>query len=111
MNRSRSEAVLPAKPDQDHPGAAEYLLELLTVEEIAAALRVAPSWVYERVRKRGRDKMPHLKVGKYLRFRLNEVRVWVDQGGGPVNLEYNTDSSYTAVTTQYRLSESERFVQ
>ena len=80
MNRSCSEAVLPAKPDQDHPGAAEYLLDLLTVEEIAAALRVAPSWVYERVRKRGKDKMPHLKVGKYLRFRLNEVRVWVDQG-------------------------------
>jgi excisionase family DNA binding protein len=53
---------------------AEYLLELLTVDEIAAALRVSPSWVYERVRKRGRDKMPHLKIGKYLRFRLDEVR-------------------------------------
>jgi excisionase family DNA binding protein len=59
---------------------AEYLLELLTVDEIAAALRVAPSWFYERVRKRGREKIPHLKVGKYFRFRLNEVRAWVDQG-------------------------------
>jgi len=68
MNRSSSEAVLPPKPDQDHPGAAEYLLELLTVEEIAAALRVAPSWVYERVRKRGRDKIPHLKVGNTFVF-------------------------------------------
>jgi excisionase family DNA binding protein len=53
---------------------------LLTVDEIAAALRVSPSWVYERVSKRGRDKIPHLKIGKYLRFRLNEVRIWVDQG-------------------------------
>jgi excisionase family DNA binding protein len=62
------------------PQSAECLLELLTVEEIAASLRVPPSWVYERVRRRGRDKMPHLKIGKYLRFRLNEVRSWIDQG-------------------------------
>jgi excisionase family DNA binding protein len=78
--RDSSEAALSPKPKQDHTGAAECLLELLTVDEIAAALRVSPSWVYERVRKRGRDKMPHLKIGKYLRFRLNEVRIWVDQG-------------------------------
>jgi excisionase family DNA binding protein len=80
MNRSCSEAVLSPKPEQDRAGAAEYLLELLTVDEIAAALRVSPSWVYERVRKRGSDKIPHLKIGKYLRFRLNEVRAWIDQG-------------------------------
>jgi excisionase family DNA binding protein len=80
MNRSSSDAVLSSEPERGHAAAAEYLLELLTVDEIAAALRVSPSWVYERVRKRGRDKIPHLKIGKYLRFRLNEVRVWVDQG-------------------------------
>lgn len=80
MNRSCSPAVLSPKPEQDRAEAAEYLLELLTVDEIAAALRVSPSWIYERVRKRGRDKIPHLKIGKYLRFRLNEVRTWIDQG-------------------------------
>jgi excisionase family DNA binding protein len=80
MYRSSSEAVLSPIPERDHAGAPEFLLELLTVDEIAAALRVSPSWVYERVRKRGRDKMPHLKIGKYLRFRLNEVRIWIDQG-------------------------------
>src|ERR1700678_2052525 len=79
-NRSSSDAVLPPEPERGHSGAPEYLLELLTVDEIAADLRVAPSWVYERVRKRGRDKMPRLKIGKCLRFRLNEVRIWVDQG-------------------------------
>jgi hypothetical protein len=41
MNRSGSEAVLSSKPEQDHAGTAEYLLELLTVDEIAAALRVS----------------------------------------------------------------------
>ncbi|WP_353071967.1 helix-turn-helix domain-containing protein [Tunturiibacter gelidiferens] len=80
MNRNSSDAVLSPEPERGHAGAAEYLLELLTVDEIAAALRVSPSWVYERVRKRGRDKIPHLKIGKYLRFRLKEVRIWVDQG-------------------------------
>jgi excisionase family DNA binding protein len=80
VNRTNSDAGLPSKSEQDHAEAAEFLLELLTVDEIAAALRVSPSWVYERVRKRGRDKMPHLKIGKYLRFRLKEVRIWVDQG-------------------------------
>jgi excisionase family DNA binding protein len=80
MNRSSSEAASSPKPGRDHAGTAEFLLELLTVDEIAAALRVSPSWVYERVRKRGRDKIPHLKIGKYLRFRLNELRIWVDQG-------------------------------
>jgi excisionase family DNA binding protein len=61
------------------PQPAEFLLELLTVEEIAASLRVPPSWVYERVRRSGKEKIPHLKIGKYLRFRLGEVRVWVEQ--------------------------------
>jgi len=31
--------------------------------------------------------------------------------GGAMNLEYNADSSYTAVTTQYRLDESGRFLE
>jgi len=60
--------------------SAENLLELLTVHEIAVALRVPSSWVYERTRRRGRERMPHLKLGKYLRFRLHEVRNWIEQG-------------------------------
>jgi excisionase family DNA binding protein len=78
--RSGAEVVLSRKNEHDQVVAPEFLLELLTLEEIASALRVSPSWVYERVRKRGKDKMPHLKVGKYLRFRLKEVRRWVDGG-------------------------------
>jgi excisionase family DNA binding protein len=80
VHGTNSVARLPPKSERDHAGTAEFLLELLTVNEIAAALRVSPSWVYERVSKRGRDKMPRLKIGKYLRFRLDEVRTWIDQG-------------------------------
>ena len=80
MQAGGSNAVQSSSSEQNRAGTAEYLLDLMTVDEIASALRVSPSWVYERVRRRGKDKMPHLKVGKYLRFRVNEVRTWVDRG-------------------------------
>jgi hypothetical protein len=51
--------------------------ELATVEEIAAFLRVPPSWVYERTRRRGIERIPHFKLGKYLRFARREVVDWV----------------------------------
>jgi excisionase family DNA binding protein len=50
---------------------------LLTVQEIAALLKVPVSWVYERTRRRGRDRIPHFKLGKYLRFHGPRVRAWL----------------------------------
>lgn len=52
--------------------------ELLTVSEIASALKVPISWVYERTRRSGGDRIPHIKLGKYLRFRWAAVREWLD---------------------------------
>jgi excisionase family DNA binding protein len=52
--------------------------ELLTVPEIASALKVPLSWVYERTRRSGSDRIPHIKLGKYLRFRWAAVRQWLD---------------------------------
>jgi excisionase family DNA binding protein len=52
--------------------------ELLTVSEIASALKVPVSWVYERTRRSGGDRIPHIKLGKYLRFRWAAVREWLD---------------------------------
>ena len=46
---------------------------LLTVKELATALNVPVSWIYDRTRKGGPDRLPHLKLGKYVRFRLDEV--------------------------------------
>ena len=43
--------------------------ELLTVPEIASALKVPVSWIYDRVRRSGPEQIPHIKLGKYLRFR------------------------------------------
>lgn len=46
------------------------LEKLLTVDEVAALLKVPKSWVYERTR---RGTIPHLKLGKYLRFPLADL--------------------------------------
>jgi len=51
---------------------------LLTVHEVAELLNVPVSWVYERTRRRGAERLPHLKVGKYLRFRLHEVESYLE---------------------------------
>ena len=51
---------------------------LLTVHEVAEFLKVPVSWVYERTRRRGSEQLPHLKIGKYLRFRLHEVESYLE---------------------------------
>ena len=51
---------------------------LLTVQEVAALLKVPVSWVYEHARARGKKQLPHLKLGKYLRFRTQDILEWLD---------------------------------
>ncbi len=58
--------------------------QLLTVEEVARLLRVPVSWVYGRTRKRSLERLPGYRLGKYWRFREDEVLVWLKcQHGGP----------------------------
>jgi excisionase family DNA binding protein len=56
--------------------------ELATVSEIAEFLQVANSWVYERTRRRGIERIPHFKLGKYLRFSKSEVWQWIERQRG-----------------------------
>ena len=51
--------------------------DFLTVPELAAALKVKDSWVYGETRKSGKGSIPRLRVGKYLRFSLEEVMDWL----------------------------------
>ena len=37
---------------------------LLTAEQVGELLNVPKSWVYERTRRRGLERLPHLKLGK-----------------------------------------------
>lgn len=52
--------------------------ELLTVEEMAARLKVPQSWLYSRTRIKGSEAMPGvLRCGKYLRFSPEVVLAWI----------------------------------
>ena len=58
----------------------ETLDELLTVDEVAALLKVPRSWVYEHTRSRGTtrsERLPHVKLGKYLRFDARAIRAFL----------------------------------
>jgi excisionase family DNA binding protein len=60
---------------------------LLTVHEVAAILKVPVSWVYEHTRGNRQEKLPHVKVGKYLRFFDTEIANYLQtirarNGGG-----------------------------
>jgi excisionase family DNA binding protein len=46
---------------------------LLTPEEVARYFQVNRQWVYERTCK---NEIPHMKVGKYLRFEQQEIKRW-----------------------------------
>jgi excisionase family DNA binding protein len=56
----------------------------LTIQEVAGLLHVPVSWVYGRTRKRSLERLPGYRIGKYWRFREDEIHQWVKrQGGGP----------------------------
>jgi hypothetical protein len=51
---------------------------LLTVQDAARFLKVPVSWVYEHVRPEALDRLPCVKLGKYLRFDQRDLRAYVD---------------------------------
>lgn len=53
--------------------------ELLDITELAAKLKVPVSWIYDRTRRHGPDRIPHLKIGKYVRFSEAEVLQYLRQ--------------------------------
>lgn len=58
------------------------LHELLTVEDVAALLKVSRSWVYEHTRSRGTartERLPYIKIGKYKRFDPRSVREFLQR--------------------------------
>jgi excisionase family DNA binding protein len=52
--------------------------ELFTVHEAAQFLKVPVSWIYEHVRPESHDRLPFLKLGKYLRFDARDLRAYID---------------------------------
>ncbi len=53
--------------------------ELLTIDELAALLKVPKSWIYAHTRPRSKTRLPHVKLGKYLRFSEQDVRAFLQR--------------------------------
>jgi hypothetical protein len=68
---------LTAVPNSQSKSDDSELHELLTVEDVAALLKVSRSWVYEHTRSRGTaraERLAYIKIGKYKRFDPRSVR-------------------------------------
>ena len=79
MNRAIP-SVEPARATE--PTAAVVVTglgdELLTVNDAARFLHVTVSWVYEHTRDDADDRLPFVKLGKYVRFDRTDLREYVD---------------------------------
>ncbi|MBC2713536.1 MAG: helix-turn-helix domain-containing protein [Desulfosarcina sp.] len=56
--------------------------KLIGVNELAETLDVHRSWIYSRTRLQGVGQIPHIRVGKYVRFYLDEVMEWLQKQQG-----------------------------
>ncbi len=52
---------------------------LLTVQEAAELLRVPTSWVYKHTKRQAPDRLPHIKLGKYLRFEESAILAFIER--------------------------------
>jgi len=59
----------------DNSQAIEHLL---TPEEAAEILRVKLSWLYQHTRRRTQDRIPFVKIGRYLRFREQDLVAYIE---------------------------------
>ena len=71
---------------------------LLSVDELAESLNVPKSWVYSRSRETGPDAIPRIKVGKYVRFELDKVFVWLKKQS---ETEWNDNEYYWCIWSEY----------
>jgi len=71
--------VVPGS-EQAVPKSAVVSYEQIGPAELAKRLDVPETWVREHVRKRTTDPIPHLKLGKYVRFRWGspQLEAWLE---------------------------------
>ena len=56
-------------------------IEFIDSKELAARWRLPESWIREQVRARATDPLPHVRFGKYVRFRWGseELTCWAER--------------------------------
>jgi excisionase family DNA binding protein len=76
----RTTATLSTTTDRQVIRALESSSDdgLLTVQDAARFLKVPVSWVYEHVRSETEDRLPAVKLEKYLRFHRRDLEAYVD---------------------------------
>lgn len=55
---------------------------LRTIDQMSKKLQVPKSWLYSRTRQTGPETIPHVKLGKYVRFVEEDVMAWVKKRNG-----------------------------
>lgn len=55
------------------------LNRLLTIDEVSKLLNVKRSWLYGRTRLRGSERLPHTRVGRYVRFSPGDIEAILRQ--------------------------------
>jgi hypothetical protein len=72
---------MPAKSSEVAAQQIPQHFEILDPEQLAERLTLPPSWVKDGTRSRASDPIPHLKLGKYVRFRWNspELNAWIER--------------------------------
>ena len=79
MNRALSSLDTPPAPKPTDRVAIEgFGDELLTVNDAARFLRVTASWVYEHTRDDAEDRLPFVKLGKYVRFDRTDLHEFIN---------------------------------
>jgi excisionase family DNA binding protein len=52
---------------------------LMNVSQVAHYLGVPTSFVYARTRRNARERIPHVKLGKYVRFDPTQLSRWISR--------------------------------
>ena len=75
--------VNQAAPIPNAPNVAHAKPEILTPQQVAERLQVPVSWIYEQSRNRSSirvpDPLPHMKLGRYLRYDWHKVIAWMER--------------------------------
>ena len=67
--------------DADGTGVEGVSESLLTAEQVAELLGVRPRWVYEHSTGKVQPEVPNFKLGKYRRYRRDEIERWLVKRG------------------------------
>ena len=69
--------------------------KLLTVQDLASRLNVPVTWIYQRTRL-GQRALPHVRVGKYIPFNINEVMTFLRKNGDRFDHRYGNQTEKTS---------------